>query len=122
MLRAAYRTLANDVRQGQFVVSAADWLLDNFHLVAAEISDIRRNLPRTYSRTLPTLASREHVGHARIYAIAVELIRHSDSRLDRQPLIQFLNSYQRVAPLTLEVALSVCVPPPKLSVAPLTAV
>src|SRR5688572_12803730 len=101
VLRAAYRTLADDVRNGRFVVFAADWLLDNFHLVAAEISDIRRNLPRAYSRTLPTLASREHAGHARIYAIAVELIRHSDSRLDRQQLIQFLNSYQRVAPLTI---------------------
>ena len=101
VLRAAYRTLADDVRTGQSVVSAADWLLDNFHLVTSEISDIRRNLPRTYSRTLPTLASREHAGHARIYAIAVELIRHSDSRLDRQQLAQFLNSYQRVAPLTI---------------------
>jgi cyclic beta-1,2-glucan synthetase len=101
VLRGAYRTLADDVRTGQFVVSAADWLLDNFHLIASEISDIRRNLPRTYSRTLPTLASREHAGHARVYAIAVELIRHSDSRLDRQQLIQFLNSYQRVAPLTI---------------------
>ena len=49
MLRAAYRTLADDVRTGQFVVSAADWLLDNFHLIASEITDIRRNLPRTYS-------------------------------------------------------------------------
>ena len=86
MLRAAYRTLADDVRTGQFVASAADWLLDNFHLVTSEIADIRRNLPRTYSRTLPTLASREHAGHARIYAMAVELIRHSDSRLDRQQL------------------------------------
>ncbi len=101
VLRGAYRTLADDVRNGRFVVFAADWLLDNFHLVAAEISDIRLNLPRSYSRTLPTLASREHAGHARIYAIAVELIRHSDSRLDRQQLIQFLNSYQRVAPLTI---------------------
>ena len=62
VLRAAYRTLADDVRTGQFVVPAADWLLDNFHLVAAEIADIRRNLPRTYSRTLPALASREHAG------------------------------------------------------------
>jgi len=58
-------------------------------------------LPRSYSRTLPALASREHAGHARIYVIAVELIRHSDSRLERQQLVQFLNSYQRVAPLTL---------------------
>src|SRR5438093_330510 len=101
LLRAAYRILGDDVRRGQFVSAAADWLLDNFHLVTAEILDIRRNLPRTYSRTLPALASREHAGHARIYAIAVELIRHSDGRLDRQQLIQFLNSYQRVAPLTI---------------------
>ncbi len=101
VLRAAYRTLAEDVRTGQFVVSAADWLLDNFHLITSEISDIRRNLPRTYSRTLPTLAAREHAGHARIYVMAVELVRQSDSRLDRQQMTQYLNSYQRVAPLTI---------------------
>ena len=51
VLGLAYRTLAGDVRTGQFVAPAADWLLDNFHLVTAEISDIRRNLPRNYSRT-----------------------------------------------------------------------
>ncbi|HMC76201.1 MAG TPA: hypothetical protein VKH34_03685, partial [Vicinamibacterales bacterium] len=101
VLRGAYRTLADDVRSGVFVAPAADWLLDNFHLIAAEIGGIRRNLPRAYSRTLPALASREHGGEARIYAIAVELVRHSDSRLDRQQLAQFLNSYQRVAPLTI---------------------
>ena len=101
LLRAAYRTLAEDVRTGQFVVPAADWLLDNFHLIASEISDIHRNLPRAYSRTLPALAGREHAGHARVYAVAVELIRHGDSRLDRQQLIQFLNSYQQVVPLTI---------------------
>jgi cyclic beta-1,2-glucan synthetase len=101
VLRAAYRTLADDVHTGQFVGPAADWLLDNFHLISAEISGIRRNLPRTYSRTLPALASREHAREARIYAVAVELVRHSDSRLDRQQLVQFLTSYQRVAPLTI---------------------
>ena len=101
VLRGAYRTLAADVRTGQFVASAAEWLLDNFHLISAEVTDIRRNLPRTYYRELPTLAAREQVGHARIYAVAVELVRHSDSRLERQQLTQFLNSYQRVAPLTI---------------------
>ena len=101
VLRAAYRTLADDVRTEQFLPPAADWFLDNFHLITAEITDIRRNLPRSYYRTLPALASREHAGQARVYAIAVELIRHSDSRLTRQQLIQFLKSYQRVAPLTI---------------------
>src|SRR5690242_15204071 len=101
VLRRAYRTLADDVRTGHFVESAAEWLLDNFHLVTAEVADIRRNLPRTYFRELPTLAAREQAGHARIYAVALELVRHSDSRLEPQQLTQFLNSYQRVAPLTI---------------------
>ena len=101
LLREAYRTLADDVRRGEFLTSAAEWLLDNFHLVTSEIRGIRQNLPRTYYRELPTLALRAQAGHARIYAIAIELIRHSDSQLSRHQLTQFLDSYQRVAPLTI---------------------
>ncbi len=101
VLHMAYRRLADDVRAGHFVGPTAEWILDNFHLVSAEISDIRRNLPRAYSRTLPTLASREHAGQARIYALAVELVRHSDSNLSRPMLVQFLSAFQRIAPLTI---------------------
>ena len=101
VLRAAYSALAEDVHKGQFVTAAAEWLLDNFHLVTSDIVDIRQNLPRTYYRELPPLAVRQHAGDARIYAIAVELIRHSDSRLDLPQLTLFLNSFQRVAPLTI---------------------
>src|SRR4030081_1756266 len=101
VLRDAYRTLADDVRTGQVVTPAAEWLLDNFHLVTSEIRDIHQHLPGTYYRQLPTLASREHAGQTRIYAMAVELVRHSDSRIDRQQLAVFVNSYQRVAPLTI---------------------
>ncbi|MBI3047521.1 MAG: carbohydrate-binding protein [Acidobacteria bacterium] len=100
-LRTAYRTLAGDLRDGHFVAASAEWLLDNFHLVTSEIADIHTNLPPSYFRDLPRLAVRQHAGEARIYAIAVEIIRHSDGRLDRQQLTQFLNSYQRVAPLTI---------------------
>ena len=101
VLRDAYRLLADDVRTGQFITAAAEWLLDNFHLVTSEIRDIRLHLPGSYYRQLPALASREHEGHTRIYAMAVELVRHSDSRIDRQQLAVFINSYQRVAPLTI---------------------
>ena len=100
-LRAAYLTLADDVHQGAFIAPAAEWLLDNFHLVAAQILDVKQNLPRGYYRELPKLALRELAGNARIYAIAVELIRHSDSRLDARQLARFMNSYQVVAPLTI---------------------
>ena len=50
VLRNAYRTLAEDVRTGQFVTAAAEWLLDNFHLVTNEIRDVRQHLPAKYYR------------------------------------------------------------------------
>ncbi len=101
VLRGAYLTMAEDVHKGEFVTAAAEWLLDNYHLVASEIRDVRQNLPRAYYRELPKLATRELAGDARVYAMAVELIRHSDSRLDRPQLLRFMNSYQTVAPLTI---------------------
>ena len=89
------------MHRGEFVTPAGEWLLDNFHLVASEIRDVRQNLPRGYYRELPKLASRELAGNARVYALAVELIRHSDSRLDRAQLVRFLDAFQTVAPLTI---------------------
>ncbi len=101
VLREAYRGLADDVRRGQFVTAAAEWILDNYHLVATEIRDVRQNLPRGYYRELPKLAAREQAGTARVYALAVELIRHSDSRLDHAQLVRWLDAFQAVAPLTI---------------------
>ncbi|HZR08842.1 MAG TPA: carbohydrate-binding protein, partial [Myxococcales bacterium] len=101
VLREAYRALAADVHRGEFVTAAAEWLLDNYHLVASEIRDVRQNLPRRYYRELPRLAAREQAGNARVYALAVELIRHSDSRLDRAQLVRWLDAFQTIAPLTI---------------------
>src|SRR5476649_2869641 len=101
VLRSAYRVLADDVRAGQPITAAAEWLLDNFHLLTSEIRYVRQHLPGAYYRQLPALASREQAGHTRIYAMAVELVRHSDSRIDRPQLTVFVNNYQRVAPLTI---------------------
>jgi cyclic beta-1,2-glucan synthetase len=83
------------------VTPATEWILDNYHLVAGEIHDVRRDLPRSYYRELPKLATRELAGSARVYALALELIRHSDSRLDRPTLVRFLTSFQAIAPLTI---------------------
>ncbi len=65
VLAAAYRALADDVHQGQPVEPAADWLLDNFHLLREQGRAVRRDLPFRYYRTLPKLAARELAGKAR---------------------------------------------------------
>ncbi len=101
VLREAYRVLADDVHRREFVPPAAEWLLDNFHLIEAEIRGIRHDLPPQYYQQLPKLASREMAGVARVYAMALELIRHTDGRLDRHQLVRFMAAYQTVAPLTI---------------------
>ncbi|MDD5565056.1 MAG: hypothetical protein PHQ91_15190, partial [Thermoanaerobaculaceae bacterium] len=68
-LNAAYRSLADDVHQGVAVPPAAEWLLDNFHLVEAEARAVRHDLPVRYYRKLPKLAAREFSGKARIHAM-----------------------------------------------------
>ena len=100
-LIAAYRSLADDVHQGVAVSPAAEWLLDNFHLVESEARAVRHDLPVRYYRRLPKLAAREFSGQARIHALAIELIRHGDGRLDEERLTRFIRAFQTVAPLTI---------------------
>jgi cyclic beta-1,2-glucan synthetase len=101
VLRQAYGLLAGDVRRGEAMGPAAEWLLDNFHLVEGEIREIRHHLPTRYYLQLPKLATRELSGTARVYAVAVELLRYSDARLDLERLVRFMNAFQTVAPLSL---------------------
>ena len=100
-LRRAYRVLALDVRRGEPIAPAAEWLLDNFHLVEGELREIRHDLPTRFYRELPKLAIRERAGTTRVYAMAVELLRYSDARLDAHRLNRFVHAYQTVAPLTI---------------------
>lgn len=101
VLREAYRACSDDVHSGAFVPPAAEWLLDNFHIIEGVIQDTRHDLPRQYYQQLPKLASREVAGIARVYAMALELIRHTDGRLERRQLMRFVAAYQTVAPLTI---------------------
>ena len=100
-LRKSYRLLSEDCRRGEVVDPAADWLLDNFHLLESESRAVLHDLPEHYYRKLPKLAAREHAGQARIHALAVSLVRHGDGRLDSERLTRFLSAFQSVAPLAI---------------------
>ena len=101
LLRQAYELVAGAVKRGQRITPAAEWFLDNYHLIEEQIRTARRHLPRGYSRELPRLADGPSAGHPRVYAIALELISHADGRVDGQSLRAFVAAYQSVQPLRL---------------------
>src|ERR1044072_1112573 len=100
-LEAAYKALVDALREGRAISPAAEWLVDNYHIVEEQLREIRQDLPKSYYHELPKLADDELEGFPRIYSVALELIAHTDSRLDTNTLQRFIRAYQTVAPLSI---------------------
>ena len=100
-LRDAYDYIALTSRNGHYVTPAAEWLLDNFHLVEAQLQQIREGVPRRYYASLPKLANAPLQGLPRVYGIAWAYVAHTDSVLNAELFVAFLNAYQQHSELRL---------------------
>nr|WP_298056855.1 hypothetical protein [uncultured Halomonas sp.] len=100
-LLAVYRASASALSAGRDIVPAAAWLLDNYHLIEAQIREIRSDLPPGYYRQLPKLAKGPFAGYPRVFGIAWAFVAHTDSHVDIDTLQTFITAYQRVQPLTI---------------------
>ncbi|WP_404375486.1 GH36-type glycosyl hydrolase domain-containing protein [Vreelandella aquamarina] len=101
VLLSAYRACAATLAEGRDIVPAAAWLLDNYHLIEAQIREIRGNLPPGYYRQLPKLADGPFAGYPRVFGIAWAFVAHTDSHLELTNLRAFISAYQREQPLTI---------------------
>src|SRR2546426_7434507 len=100
-LIADYKALAESIREEHVISPAAEWLVDNFHIVEEQVREIREDLPKSYYHELPKLADGPFKNYPRIYAFSFALIAHTDSHLDTETLRRFINAYQGVSPLSI---------------------
>ncbi len=101
VLLASYQELAPAIREEALLTPAAEWLVDNFHLVERQLREIRESLPSSYYRRLPKLEGGHLAGYPRVFGIAWAFAAHLDSRFDPDALRQFIDAYQEVRPLTI---------------------
>jgi cyclic beta-1,2-glucan synthetase len=101
VLTQIYRAIVTASRDRQSIPPAADWLLDNFHIVDEQIREIKDDLPPGYYRKLPKLAEGPLQGFPRVAGIAWAVVAHTDSAFDIERLTRFVAAYQRVQPLTI---------------------
>ena len=97
----SYRSLAEAIRDERVVSPAAEWLVDNFHIVDEQVREIRDHLPSGFYRELPKLAEKHLAGYPRVLGIAWAFVAHTDSRFDIEALRRFVRAYQRVQPLQI---------------------
>jgi len=101
-LIAARDAVAEASASGTDVSAAGAWLLDNFFIVHDQVLEIRATLPARYYQELPKLLGHGALaGHPRIYEIVIEMIAHTDGRLDEPTVALMVREYQRVTPLTM---------------------
>src|SRR3954471_21347387 len=93
--------LVENIRSGKTITPASEWLLDNFYLIEEQVVIARKHLPKGYSEALPYLAAGISEGLPRVYDIVLEIISHSDGRVDVTSLTSFIANYQTVSVLTL---------------------
>src|SRR2546425_818902 len=101
VLREAYRAIAKAIREDRAITPAAEWLVDNFHIVDEQLREIRDDLPAGFYWQLPKLTEGPLAGYPRVYGIAWAFVAHTDSRFDPETLRRFVRAYQRIQPLTI---------------------
>ncbi len=100
-LREAHRYIGEQAATGYDISPAAEWLLDNFHLIEAQLEEVHEGLPRRYFRSLPVLLDEPLAGLPRVYGVAWAFVAHTDGAFDEDLLVQFLGAYQETRELGL---------------------
>ncbi len=101
IISRSYHEVAQAVGLGSPQTPAAKWLLENYTFIEEQIDQVRLLFPPGYSRQLPRLRSGPLNGFPRIYEMAIELVSHTDGRVDVENISHFIGSYQSVHPLRL---------------------
>ena len=87
-----YRALLTELGAKRPITPAAEWLVDNFHIVERNVRQVRLDLPPSYFKQLPKLGSGCLAGHPRIFGIMWGYVAHTDSILDPELLAHYVRS------------------------------
>ena len=101
VLREAHTFIGMQASNGYDVSPAAEWLLDNFHLIESQLQEVHEAMPASYFRKLPTLRDAPLQGLPRIYGVAWAFVAHTDGAFDESLLVEFLDAYQESRELKL---------------------
>ncbi len=95
------RSQASRTPAGQGIpdfMPGAEWLLDNFYVIADQIAEVRVDLPERYYTELPKLLRGPLEDYPRIYALARALVAYTDGALTQERITGFVAAYQAAAP------------------------
>ncbi|QXM05338.1 GH36-type glycosyl hydrolase domain-containing protein [Crassaminicella indica] len=94
IITSIYTGLNAEAKRGNELSPASEWLLDNYYKIEEQVQVIRQSLTKDKALKLPILENGYLKGYPRVYSIALELVSHTDGRLDEALLVNFIKAYQ----------------------------
>lgn len=102
ILENIYLNFNKDINEEKALPKAAEWLLDNFYIIELQYKKVRKSIENEKKLVLTTLKSGVFKGYPRVYAIALDLVAHSEGIITEETLIGFLDAYQEEEVLTIK--------------------
>ena len=100
-LQEVRKLLTDSIKKNYQLSPAGEWLIDNFYLIEEHIRIAKTHFPKNYSEDLPQLLNGSSADITRSYDIVLQIISHSDGRIDIDSLGGFIKSYQTITNLEL---------------------
>lgn len=91
---SVYVDLNEEIQKKHAIPESAEWLLDNFYIIEEQVKGLRRDLKKKDVRSLPVLNKGSFKGYSRIFALAIELVGHTNGQIDEKNLADYLKAYQ----------------------------
>ncbi len=100
--RSAYHYFEEANRDQAAVSVAAEWVLDNFYVIEQAARQVREGMPADYYRRLPQVRLEGHAQElARVYVLSAAFCITSQSSLDANLLLGFVQAFQLGAGLRI---------------------
>ncbi|HEX2926721.1 MAG TPA: glucoamylase family protein [Ruminiclostridium sp.] len=96
-----YQKFNEDVSASFPVPPAAEWLLDNFYIIDEQKSMLLKELSES-RKALPVISEGAYAGFPRIFAIAADIVSHSDGNINEKNIKDFIFAYQRYTFLSIQ--------------------
>ena len=97
----AYRANLAASTAGDLISPAAEWLLDNYLLIAESIGQVRRDLPSRFYRQLPAVAINGGGRKLRVMQLARLCAEHSQYAITRERVTAVTHGFQQTRPLRI---------------------
>ena len=100
-LRRNYLAIAQAARDGAIITPAAEWLLDNHHIVEDTFRHLRRDLVPRYYRNLPQVPVHGNAPVPAVLALAWRYVALGNSEVSAISLTEMVQGYQSARTLTI---------------------